>query len=175
MTLIAGCWWNNIYRTIWNIRSKQLVCSFSLCSCEKCVRGDHLALHGNVSLSLHFRFFASIFRSLLTFRIFTNIYKRSSQPFLYLVFLNEWKRFKWSLEKGLCTSFSSLALMIKENYRKVITNVRLLVIMQTIGYNDCRSIMMMMMAVVIEDTRIGNGIIVTSNDGNRQTYLVSIN
>ena len=77
--------------------------------------------------------------------------------------------------KGLYTSFFSLALMIKENYRKVITNVRLLVIMQTIGYNDCRSIMMMMMAVVIEDTRIGNGIIVTSDDGNRQTYLVSIN
>ena len=38
--------------------------------------------------------------------------------------------------------------------------------------------MMMMMsisAVVIEDTRIGIGIIVTSDDGNRQTYLVSIN
>ena len=37
------------------------------------------------------------------------------------------------------------------------------------------SMMMMMMAVVIEDTRIGNGIIVTSDDGNRQTYLVSVN
>ena len=38
--------------------------------------------------------------------------------------------------------------------------------------------MMMMMsisAVVREDTRIDIGIILTSNDGDRQTYLVSIN
>ena len=105
MTLIAGCWWSNIYRTIWNIRSKQLVCSFSLCSCEKCVRGDHLALHGNVSLPLHFRFFASIFRSLLTFRIFTNIYKRSSQPFLYLVFLNEWEKVQMEFRKRFVHKF----------------------------------------------------------------------
>ena len=191
MTLIAGCWWNNIYRTIWNIRSKQLVCSFSLCSCEKCVRGDHLALHGNVSLSLHFRFFASIFHSLLTFALICFLYLIWKIPFyslcfsmlevgwtswsqlarplvrsfefvtfshIYKIFIkglvnhfilsifNEWKRsyiylFKCSLEKKVCTQvFFSLALMIKENYRKVITNVRLLVIMQTIGYNECRSI-----------------------------------